>query len=272
MSKTSLAWLAITFLIGGGFMVFIASRSLSNQTRSGGTSNPISWPPKTPGDADPKWLTSFSLVERTGKTVSSEDLKGKPYIASFFFSTCPGVCIQQNQLVAGLLMEFRDTDVQFVSISTDPLTDTPEMLRAYALKMKAPSDRWLFLTGNPRYIRRIGAEMFLTAVSEDGKTHGSKMLLVDREGNFVGAYAWSKNEELKRLKDAMRALAAGKDVKAEGLLPLSAGNPSHRAVDDDEEETEHEEKKSDELKAESSQAEPQENQPSTSNDPEPATK
>lgn len=272
MSKTSLAWLALTFLIGGGFMVFIASRSLSNQMRWGGTSNPISWPPKTPGDADPKWLTSFSLVERTGKTVSSDDLKGKPYVASFFFSTCPGVCVAQNQFVAGMVAEFKNTDVQFLSISTDPLTDTPGALRAYALKMKAPPNRWLFLTGNPGYIQRVAAEMFLTAVSKDGKTHGSKMLLVDREGNFIGAYPWEKNDDLKRLKEAIRAAAAGEDVKAKGLLPLSAGNPSHRAVDDDEEETEHEEKKSDEPKAESSQAEPQENQPSTSNDPEPATK
>jgi protein SCO1/2 len=262
MSKTSLAWLAIAFLVGGGFMVFIASRNLSQRMQWGATSNPIVWPPEAPPDSASKWMKSFSLVERTGKTVSSEDLKGKPYVASFFFSSCPGTCVRQNELVAGMVTEFKNTDVRFLSISTDPKSDTPAALRAYALKMRAPDDRWFFLTGDPTYIRRVAAEMFATSVSEDGKTHGSKMLLVDRDGNFVGAYAWEKNDELKRLKEAIRAVVAGEDVKAKGLTPLSTGEEApHRVIDDEDEQEE-----SNEADAKSSDAEPGESPPAAGGD------
>ena len=46
---------------------------------------------------DEAWLSRFELIERSGEKVSSEDLLGQPYVVSFFFSTCPSICIQQNQ-------------------------------------------------------------------------------------------------------------------------------------------------------------------------------
>lgn len=238
MSKSALAWLAIAFLVGGGFMIFIAGRQLANRTRAGGSNNAIVWPPEIPADSQAEWMNSFTLVERSGKEVTSESLKGAPYVASFFFSTCTGTCIRQNQLVSGLVSEFKGTPVKFVSITTDPMTDTPEKLRGYALQMQAPADRWYFLTGNAKYIRRVAAELFFTATSEDGKTHGSKMLLVDRDGKLIGAYGWEPNDELKRLKDAIRAAAAGEDIKEKGLLPLPSRDAPHNQAPRDEEEDE----------------------------------
>ncbi len=104
------------------------------------------------------WMTEFTLTERSGQMVSSDDLKGKPYVVSFFFSTCPSICVQQNQKVQELQREFAGTEVRFVSISVDPETDTPEALREYAARFNADPDKWLFMTGELLYIRRVGAE------------------------------------------------------------------------------------------------------------------
>ena len=52
--------------------------------------------PSHPPD-DEEWLSRFELVERNGELVKSEQLLGQPYVVSFFFSTCPSICVQQNQ-------------------------------------------------------------------------------------------------------------------------------------------------------------------------------
>ncbi len=148
------------------------------------------------------WMTDFVLTERSGQRVSSDDLKGKPYVVSFFFSTCPSICIQQNQKVQELQSEFAGTDVRFVSISVDPETDTPEALREYAARFNADPEKWLFMTGELLYIRRVGAEVFRLAVDE--KFHTEKFVLVDRQGEIVGYYSWPEAKQYEKLKTDIR--------------------------------------------------------------------
>ena len=42
-------------------------------------------------------LTEFELTERSGKPFRSADMKGKVWVATYFFTTCPGSCIRLNQ-------------------------------------------------------------------------------------------------------------------------------------------------------------------------------
>ena len=109
---------------------------------------------------DEAWLSRFELTERSGKKVSSEELKGQPYIVSFFFSLCPSICVQQNQKLQELQEEFEGQPIRFVAISVDPENDTPEKLTEYAARFGADEKQWLFMTGDLTYIRRIGAEIF----------------------------------------------------------------------------------------------------------------
>lgn len=157
-----------------------------------------------PAMAPEGWMTDFELIERTGNTVSSEELKGQPYVVSFFFSTCPSICIQQNQKVQQLQSEFEGQGVRFVSISVDPETDTPEALREYAARFGADPEKWLFMTGDLTYIRRVGAEVFRLAVDE--KFHTEKFVLVDPKGEIVGYYSWPEPKQFEKLKADIRNL------------------------------------------------------------------
>jgi protein SCO1/2 len=149
-------------------------------------------------------MTNFNLTERSGQSIGSAELKGQPYVVSFFFSTCPSVCIQQNQKVQELQKEFEGNGVRFVSISVDPVTDTPEALREYAARFGADPQQWLFMTGDLTYIRRVGAEVFRLAVDE--KFHTEKFVLVDREGEIVGYYSWPEKKQFEKLKADIRNL------------------------------------------------------------------
>jgi protein SCO1 len=148
------------------------------------------------------WMTEFALTERTGQRVSSDDLLGKPYVVSFFFTTCPSICVTQNQKVQELQKEFAGTGVRFVSISVDPQTDTPEALREYAARFGADPEKWLFMTGDLLYIRRVGAEVFRLPVDE--KFHTERFVLVDARGEIVGYYNWPEAKQFQKLKADIR--------------------------------------------------------------------
>ncbi len=166
--------------------------------------DPTSVSEDEPSAAPEGWMSEFELVERSGETVTSEELKGTPYVVSFFFSTCPSICIQQNQKVQELQSMFAGGGVRFVSISVDPATDDPATLREYAARFDADKDQWLFMTGDLTYIRRVGAEVFRLAVDE--KFHTEKLVLVGSDGQIVGYYAWPEKLQYEKLKQDISKL------------------------------------------------------------------
>lgn len=172
---------------------------------------PNNTPSRPPEDAE--WLSEFELTERSGETVSSDDLLGKPYVVSFFYSTCPSVCIQQNQKLQELQKEFRDQGVRFVAISVDPETDTPERLREYATRFGADEDQWLFMTGELDYIRRVGAEVYQLPVNK--KFHTERFVLVDAEGKIEGYYSWPEKQQFAALQETIAGMLASGDGKDE---------------------------------------------------------
>ncbi|KLU06600.1 Cytochrome oxidase biogenesis protein Sco1/SenC/PrrC, putative copper metallochaperone [Rhodopirellula islandica] len=159
-------------------------------------------PTKPPEDV--AWLSEFELLERSGEMVSTDDLKGAPYVVSFFFSTCPSICVSQNQKLKELQDEFAGRGVRFVAISVDPETDTPEVLQEYAARFGADPDQWLFLTGDLNYIRRIGAEIFQQPVNK--QFHTERFVLVDADGKIEGFYNWPEKRQLEELKASIESM------------------------------------------------------------------
>lgn len=106
-------------------------------------------------------VPSFSLVERSGKRVTQDDLMGKIWIVNFFYTHCPDTCPLQTANMARFQRDFEDVkDLYFVSITVDPERDTPAVLREYADRYSADAARWLFLTGEKKAIYRLAREGF----------------------------------------------------------------------------------------------------------------
>src|SRR5207302_5885936 len=63
----------------------------------------------------------FTLTERSGATVSLDDLRGKVCVVHFFYSQCSGPCNKTLPAMRRLQEIFRGKpDVMLVSISVDP--------------------------------------------------------------------------------------------------------------------------------------------------------
>lgn len=162
----------------------------------------------------PEWLQEFEMTERSGRTVGSKDLRGEPYIACFFFSTCPGTCTRQSNKMQLLQNKFKGKSIKLVSISVDPEQDTPEVLQEYAEKFQADKDRWLFLTSPIEYVVRVGTEkFFLSGVEKRG--HPDRFCLVNAEGDLAGSYVWLDQEEFDQLIDHANELLAKPESKTE---------------------------------------------------------
>ena len=74
-------------------------------------------------------------------------MKGKVWVATYFFTTCPGSCIRLNQNIQFMHNMPELKDVTWVSITCDPDNDTLEVLRKYADRWQADPERWLFCRG-----------------------------------------------------------------------------------------------------------------------------
>ncbi len=151
-----------------------------------------------------KWLREFELTDQNGAKWFSRDRTGRVWVASFFFSRCPDVCVRQNQYLSGLLSRADAGAFDLVSITTDPAHDRPEVLRDVAGKLGADPARWTFLTGGEKFVRRVGTEFFRTDFS--GAHHSSRLYVVDQWHRVRGDFDWSDPADEARMLELIRQL------------------------------------------------------------------
>ncbi len=171
-----------------------------------------------------KQLPEFTLTERSGQPFSSASLKGKVWIADFFFTECAGTCPMLSSRLSDLHRATASlSDVRLVSISTDPEKDTPEVLQQYAKKFGA-DDRWFFLTGPKSDIFRLSIEQFMLALADDPGakaaekiSHSTKLVLIDKQGWIRGYYdgAATADADGKPIDETGRLLADLKRLLSE---------------------------------------------------------
>ena len=73
---------------------------------------------------------SFEFTNQDNKTINNASYDGKVYVLEFFFTTCPSICPKMN--LSMLQIEktfFGNPNFGIVSVTIDPKTDTPEVLK-----------------------------------------------------------------------------------------------------------------------------------------------
>jgi cytochrome oxidase Cu insertion factor (SCO1/SenC/PrrC family) len=76
----------------------------------------------------------FTLTDQNGNDVSLSDYEGKVIVVAFTYTHCPDICpvIESNmKYMKGELGDSYGEDVVYLSITIDPLRDTPEVLANY---------------------------------------------------------------------------------------------------------------------------------------------
>jgi len=129
------------------------------------------------------------LVDSAGRPFSLASLKGKAVLVSFVYTTCGGTCPLTTAVLERSRRALREAglwgrSVEFVSITLDPIRDTPEALARYARAYRADPGSWHFLTGEPGQVDRVIAswDMWAKLGPSGVIDHPSRVFLVDPRG------------------------------------------------------------------------------------------
>lgn len=152
--------------------------------------------PARPSKVDPpRRLIPFTLTDRTGRTVTDLELAGKFLVVNFAFTSCSLKCRVVNDRMADVQrLIVREPDIQLVSLSVDPRTDTPSALAKFADSFGADSNRWFFLTGDKIEMYRLIETSFmsrtpeLTGLVPGGFAHTDNIMLVDPRGHVWASF------------------------------------------------------------------------------------
>ena len=135
--------------------------------------------------ANSRWGANYfpnvPLITDEGKTVRFFDdlIKDKIVSINFIYTSCPDTCpLETAQLikVQHILGDRLGKDVFFYSISIDPETDTPEVLKQYKKKMGA---NWTFLTGKNADIIKLRKKLglFIEEIQDGSNNHNVNMII-----------------------------------------------------------------------------------------------
>ena len=173
---------------------------------------------------DLPWIDRFTMIDRRGATFDSESMKGKVWVASFFFTRCPSICKRLNDRVRSLHAGLADRDVTFVSITSDSTYDMPVRLAAYArdLGVADDDDRWRFLVGEPLQTRRVAAEFF-TAFA-DGEAHDEHLILLDKWNRVRGKYRYDDDAAIAQMRSEIEKLLS--ESEPPDLTPVVPIDPA----------------------------------------------
>ncbi len=127
-------------------------------------------------------IPNITMFNQDGKRARVYDiLKGKITVINFIYTSCTSVCqiLTSNfrQLEKALDVIDKDSEVQLVSISIDPDTDTPARLRQYAEKQRIDLSRWTLLVSSLNSIEKLSRSLGFSNL--DKSTHAPGVVIWD---------------------------------------------------------------------------------------------
>ena len=139
-------------------------------------------------DGKNRKVEDFLFLNQDSLLIGNEDFKGKVYVAEFFFTRCPSICIEMNKNMK-ILDELygKREDFGIASFTIDPENDTPTALKKYSELIDVKSKNWHFLTGDIDEIYALSNKGFniFSSINEKvagGFEHQGFFALVDQNG------------------------------------------------------------------------------------------
>jgi copper(I)-binding protein/cytochrome oxidase Cu insertion factor (SCO1/SenC/PrrC family) len=127
------------------------------------------------------YFPNYVLTDHNGKEQRFFDdlIEDKVVIINFIYTTCPDVCpmeTAQMGQISRILGDRVGNDVHFITITIDPETDTPEVLKDYRDRFRA---NWPFYTGDKDQIidirRKLG--LFVEDIGGGENNHNVNMII-----------------------------------------------------------------------------------------------
>lgn len=128
----------------------------------------------------------YSFIDQDGKPFNLNELKGRPYIVSFNYTSCTTACpLIASSLAIAVRKARKELGEGFavVTIGFDWKRDTPERMKEYGLRFTKDFRQWKFLSGDTVTIEAVTRDLgFYYERAGDGFDHLNMVTIVDKEG------------------------------------------------------------------------------------------
>ncbi|MEN9939608.1 MAG: hypothetical protein RIR61_415 [Bacteroidota bacterium] len=151
-------------------------------------------------------VADFELVDQTGTRRSARDVEGKVRIVSYFFTTCPTICVDMAAGLRKVQDAYAGDDrIRILSHTAMPEYDSVPILADYGDRNGCNPAQWWLLTGKPEELNRLARTSYF-AVLEEGQgwdehsfIHTENLVLVDSQGRLRGYYDGTDPKAVEQL-------------------------------------------------------------------------
>ena len=191
-----------------------------------------------PGFGEPvlpvlSYVPRFSFSDQEGKVITEKDLRGKVYVAEYFFTTCRGICPKLNNNMKRVARDYaNEPDFRILSYTVDPETDSVGRMKRYSDSLGADPREWYFLTGRKDSLYHLARTGYLLDDPKNNATniqeqflHTQLMALVDKSGRVRKIYDGLKKEELDEMEKDISTLLKEKADAPRFANSLFNNNP-----------------------------------------------
>jgi protein SCO1 len=158
-------------------------------------------------------VPNVAFVNQDGNHVDFDSFKGDAVVVTFIYTKCPmpNFCPLMDQQFAKIQQKLKEKNnelkVHLLSVSFDPLEDTPPVLKKHAAQLGADPRLWTFVTGDrdeiDRWASRFGVSVSRALNDPTNITHNLRTAIVDRQGNLVQTYTgnqWTAEQVVADVK------------------------------------------------------------------------
>jgi protein SCO1/2 len=153
------------------------------------------------------------VLDQDGRKTSLAALKGQTVVLTFIYTQCPlpTFCPLMDRHFVTIQERLKAdpglSKVHLATVSFDPVTDTPPVLKKHAQQLGADLARWTFLTGDRNDIDRFASRFGVTIARDQSDpkniTHNLRTAIIDADGTLVKTYTgneWTPDQILADLK------------------------------------------------------------------------
>ena len=166
------------------------------------------------GVAPISFVRPFKFINQDGQPVTQENVKGKVFVAAYFFTTCKGICPRMNYNLKTVYEELKnEPDFLLLSHTCDPETDSVPQLKKYVDSLGVDTRKWIFLTGRKDSLYSMARLSYTiddpannVKSIDDDFLHTQFWALIDRNGDVRKIYDGLDDREVKKLIEDARKL------------------------------------------------------------------
>lgn len=124
------------------------------------------------------------------KTIELKDLKGKVTVMVMIYTSCKAACprlVADMRDIESKMPKDKLNELNFVLVSIDPETDTPERLKAFAKANYMDAPHWTFLQGTKSTVQEFANVLAVKykQISPMDFSHSNIISVFNRSGELI---------------------------------------------------------------------------------------